>query len=52
MNPRKHPRTMQEAFGPYCSREIATDDGFTWTPVRVALTITYLAALVVLYCVL
>ena len=23
MNTRKHPRTLQEAFGPYTSREIA-----------------------------
>lgn len=22
---RRHPRTLQEAFGPYCSRHIATD---------------------------
>jgi len=53
MNSRKYPRTLQEAFGPYCSRDIQEPyDEFKWTPVRVALTVTYLAAFVVLYCVL
>ena len=27
MNTRKHPRTMQEAFGPYCSHKLEAKKG-------------------------
>ena len=30
MNSRKHPRTMQEAFGPYTDNRIAEDRPFDW----------------------
>lgn len=30
MNPRKHPRTLQEAFGPYCSPMIQEDPPYDW----------------------
>ena len=28
MNPRKHPRTLNEAFGPYCGSHITEDRKF------------------------
>lgn len=49
---RRYPRTLQEAFGPHTSDAIATDDGFRWTPVRIALAIAYAAAIITLICVL
>lgn len=50
MNPRQHPRTMREAFGPYTSDKLQSipDRGSFWTPVRIALACTYAAALLVL----
>ena len=52
MQTRKYPRTMQEAFGPYTSNQIEERNEFRWTPIRVALALTYLAAFVTLICVL
>ncbi|CAB4124661.1 hypothetical protein UFOVP61_26 [uncultured Caudovirales phage] len=53
MQTRKYPRTMQEAFGPYTSRQLyERPTEFKWTPVRIALSITYAAALITLVCVL
>ncbi len=49
MNTRKHPRTMQEAFGPYTNYTLyERDEKFEWTPLRVVMGITYAMALVVL----
>ena len=52
MNTRKHPRTLQEAFGPYCTPYIEEPEKFVWSPVRIALTLTYAAAIITLICVL
>lgn len=52
MQTRKYPRTLQEAFGPYTSNRIDEPDRFVWTPIRIALALTYLAAIVALICVL
>jgi len=52
MQTRKYPRTLQEAFGPYTSSKIEERRDFRWTPIRIALALTYLAALVTLICVL
>lgn len=52
MQTRKYPRTMQEAFGPYCSPVFHERNEFNWTPVRVAMAVTYALALAVLVCVL
>lgn len=52
MQTRKYPRTMQEAFGPYTSNRIEERNEFRWTPIRIALALTYLAAFVTLICVL
>lgn len=52
MQTRKYPRTMQEAFGPYTDNQIHERNEFRWTPIRVALSLTYLAALVAVVCVL
>jgi hypothetical protein len=49
---RRYPRTLQEAFGPHTSRDIQERSEFRWTPVRIALALTYLAALVTLIVVL
>jgi hypothetical protein len=49
---RHYPRTLQEAFGPHTNSTITVDDGFRWTPVRKALFIAYVAALVALFFVL
>jgi len=48
MQTRKYPRTLQEAFGPYTSRDITELDTFRWTPIRIALCVVYAAALVTL----
>jgi len=49
MQTRKYPRTMQEAFGPYTSRDLCDPrEDFKWTPVRIALAVTYAASLVAL----
>lgn len=45
---RRYPRTLQEAFGPHTSRDIHERNAFRWTPIRVALAVVYVAALVVL----
>jgi len=52
MQTRKYPRTMQEAFGPYTSNRIEERNEFRWTPIRIALALTYMAAIVTLICVL
>ena len=52
MQTRKYPRTMQEAFGPYTSNQIEERNEFRWTPIRIALALTYLAAFVMLICIL
>lgn len=48
MNTRKYPRTLNEAFGPYTSREVydadESDYGAAWW---VAITLVAMAALVV-----
>ena len=49
MQTRKYPRTMQEAFGPYTDRTLyERPERFEWSPVRIALALTYAAALVTL----
>ena len=52
MQTRKYPRTMQEAFGPYTSNRIEERNEFRWTPIRIVLALTYLAAFVMLICIL
>ena len=52
MQTRKYPRTMQEAFGPYTSNRIEERNEFRWTPIRIVMALTYLAAFVTLICVL
>ena len=52
MQTRKYPRTMQEAFGPYTSNRIEERNEFRWTPIRIVMALTYLAAIVTLVCVL
>ena len=52
MQTRKYPRTLQQAFGPYTSNRIDTQDRFEWSPVRIALCVVYLAAIVTLICVI
>ena len=47
MQTRKYPRTLNEAFGPYTSRDFS-DPEFRWTPFRIALAVTYAAALITL----
>lgn len=51
-NTRTYPRTLQQAFGPHTSREIADTEAFRWTPIRIALALVYAAALIALYCVI
>lgn len=49
MQTRKYPRTMQEAFGPYTSRDLCEPrEEFKWTPIRIALAVTYAVALITL----
>lgn len=50
-NTRRYPRTLQQAFGPYTSRQIDEPE-FVWSPVRIALTATYALAIIVLVAVL
>ena len=50
MNTRKFPRTMQEAFGPYTSRDLCDSD--SRAPARFALGIAYVIAFAVLALVL
>ena len=52
MQTRKYPRTLQQAFGPYTSNRIDTQDRFEWSLVRIALCAVYLAAIVTLICVI
>lgn len=52
MQTRKFPRTLQEAFGPYTDNNLSEDERFEWSPVRIALCITYAAAIVTLVAVL
>jgi hypothetical protein len=53
MNTRRHPRSMQDAFGPYTDNRLQPmRDSFRWTPVRVTLCITYAVALATLLVVL
>jgi len=52
MQTRKYPRTMQEAFGPYTSNRIEERNESRWTPIRIVVALTYLAAFVTLICVL
>lgn len=50
-NTRRYPRTLNQAFGPYTSNQVEEPrdpNGFRWTPVRIALALTYLAAIVTL----
>lgn len=44
MNTRKYPRTLQEAFGPYTSRDFAEDREVMPIVQLVAIVITVLAA--------
>lgn len=50
MQTRKYPRTLQQAFGPYTDNRIHERNEFRWTPIRIALALTYLAAFVALIC--
>ena len=52
MQTRKYPLTMQEAFGLYTSNRIDERNEFRWTPIRIVMALTYLAAIVTLVCVL
>ena len=48
MNTRRHFRTMQAAFGPYTDNVLyPMHEPSFWTPIRVALTVVYAVALVV-----
>lgn len=49
---RRHPRTLQEGFGPYCSPYIEDNEPTYWTPTRILFGVTYLFAFVTLYLVL
>ena len=53
MNTRRYPRTMNEAFGPYCGNVVypMREPSF-WSPIRVALAVVYAASLVTLVCLL
>ena len=53
MNTRRYPRTMNEAFGPYCGNVVyPMREASFWSPIRVALVVVYAAALVTLFCLL
>lgn len=45
---RKYARSLNEAFGPYCSPYIEDNEMTYWTPLRVLFALTYFAAFVVL----
>lgn len=51
MQTRKHPRTMQEAFGPYTSFDIADTPLFDWQDalVVVGCCVTVIAVAVILF---
>ena len=49
---RKHPRTLNEAFGPYCSPYIEDNEVTYWTNTRILFAVTYFAAFVVLWMVI
>lgn len=53
MNTRRYPRTLNEAFGPYCGNVVhPMREAKFWTPIRIALVVVYAAALVTLVCLL
>lgn len=53
MQTRKFPRTLQEAFGPYTDNNLSEyAERFEWSPVRIALCVTYAATIVTLVAVL
>jgi len=54
MNPttRRYSRTLQEAYGPYCSPYIEDNEPTYWTPTRILFGVTYFIAFVTLYMVL
>lgn len=49
MNTRKHPRTMQEAFGPYTTHELhepkSEDEGWLWWACIVGLSVAAAVAI-------
>jgi hypothetical protein len=51
-NTRRYPRTLRQAFGPHTSEIISEPSEPFWTPVRVALTVTYALALILVVAVL
>lgn len=51
-NTRRYPRTLRQAFGPHTSEIISEQSEPFWTPVRVALTVTYALALILVVAVL
>lgn len=52
MQTRQYPRTLQQAFGPYTSNRIDAPREFRWSPIRIALALTYAAAIILLAIVL
>jgi hypothetical protein len=46
------PRTLKDAYGPYCSPYIGDNEVTYWTKTRVLFAVTYFAAFVVLWAVL
>ena len=54
MNTRRHPRTMQAAFGPYTDNRLYPmhERCPFWTPIRIALCMAYAFAIIVLVMVL
>jgi hypothetical protein len=49
---RRYPRTLSEAYGPYCSHYIEDNEVKYWTPTRIMFAVTYFLAFVTLYMVL
>ena len=52
MQTRQYPRTLQQAFGPYTSNQVDEPRDFRWSPIRIALALTYAAAIITLIIVL
>jgi len=46
---RRHPRTLQEAFGPYTDNRIADDEQTPWRPSDLALAAIAVGVLVLIF---
>jgi len=49
---RRYPRTLNEAYGPYCSPYVEDTERTYWTPTLILFAVTYFLAFVTLYMVL